>query len=261
MPTSETLEWRIGELRDRLREERLEEARLSRALTDAYESGEGDPSAIAGERGLATGRREGLEAAIADLEKQVQEMRRQELTARATDAMASAKKRVGGLAGEHPRNIQRAHELIDQLRSVLEKVVSASIRQSWEAESIAILSQRFGIGEPHLKLLPKASIDPGIDGLKDALRNVIPESGRGPAFGPGRSLSFRARETAVALERYGVESPVESIVTEAGPTEAEVQAGLDREEKKASREAQEALHMGSIESDLARARAGSRSGI
>lgn len=261
MLTSEGLSRQVEKLQEQLAQEREKEARLSEALTEAYRTGEGDPSAIAGERGLAIGRREGLENAIEDLEGQAKRLRGKELASRALDEMLSCKKRIGGLAGEHPRNIARAHELIEQLRSVLEKVVTAQVRQSWEAEAVSVLADRFGLPHPDLKLLPKLCVDHDVDALKDALRSVIPESGRGPAFGPGRSLTFRAEHTRAALERFGVESPVQAIVEAAGPTEAEIQAGLVREERKASREAEEALNMGSIEGDLARARAGSRTGI
>lgn len=213
---STTIEKRRETLAE-LREERIPalEARLEELdgeIADAVANG-GDAEALKEERAQVREDLENFETAAPILERRIREAERERLEERAEELLQSVRKRVGGLAGEQPRHVERFDEAMEKARRALEAAVAARAKRAVLARVAELLAAKFDLEKPSLRQVPDpADFDEVVRHLQFRPGNVI----EGARLRPSFRANLQRRDPRDQLRQLAgvaddVEAPIEAV--------------------------------------------------
>lgn len=219
-------EERREELLEKLEELEAREAELSQQLAERTAEGE-DTAELSEERREVRELREDVELAVDVLAERVEEGREKAAAAEARERLSTIKKKCGGIAGEHPRRMERLEEAVEAAESAAEGLNDAYDRQELLRQEAEVLAERFGLEVPEMKtVLPPARDADAPDLLRRLSGLTLTRTGR--RFSRNRRPAERARDVATELEEHGDETPAPKLLEAAGE--------LSEEEWKAERE-------------------------
>lgn len=199
---------RRGELEDR-------EAELSQEIADRTAAGE-EVSELSEKRQQVRQRKEDVGLAVDALADRVETGRERAAAREAEERLATIKRKCGGIAGEHPRRLERLEAAVEAAEKEVEALNAAHARQQTYRQEARALADRFELDVPDMKtVLPPARAAEASD-LMERL-SVLRLSGaiRGPR--DQKTPAERARQAADRLEsEHGEDSPAPELFAFAG---------------------------------------------
>lgn len=192
-------------------EQRLED--LEEAIAEAVANGE-DVEDLKAERREVRDDLENYRAAAPIVERQIREAEKERLQEEAEERLQRIKKRVGGLAGEQNRRVERAVAALEKAREQLEKAAEARALGAALKSEAAILSRVFDLPQPDLRRVrsPKSyqALAGGgaVRGWLDWKPSRVLATYDRMAGGAGRARDAEPRKAIGRLE--GIDVPLDS---------------------------------------------------
>lgn len=158
----EEMKERRAELADKREDYREREEELSSELAHLHADGESE-SERAGE--IAADRREvretaaDLDAALDVMDDRIVEATEEAAANEAGVEIASLRKRVGGIAGQHEQDVERARELADELITLVRRVEKNRAKQLHYKALAEALADRFEREAGEFKILQETAAD------------------------------------------------------------------------------------------------------
>lgn len=204
---------RREELREKLEDYANREEELSSELAHLHADGEGDSERaeeVQAERREVRDTVSDLEAALEVLDQRIEEATEEAAAGEAGVEIASLRKSVGGISGQHAKDLEKAEELADELVTVLRRLEGNRARQLHLQALAEALADRFDHDTGEFKVLDPDAVE-GAERLRKQTAQRLADA---PAT-PGREVagvdlppSDKALEAARGLRQgWNVEDP------------------------------------------------------
>jgi len=199
----------LQDLRAQVEELAEKEKALKARIAETRAAGE-DPSGLQEEFRETRDLREDLEGVEPVLEGKIEERRRAAFHALFEERLHEIKKKRGGIAGEHPRRVERLRKAVEAAEKELAKMQDAyAVDRAFNTESRTI-AELTGLALPDMQSVPSLRQDREVIEIVGRARKLVARAGGvSPSRkGPAESARLAARE----LKKRGQETDTPTLV-------------------------------------------------
>lgn len=232
----EEQEERLAEIRDKIEDLSAEEEALGDRIADAMADGE-EAGKLKAERREVREEREDLEAATDVLADRIEQRRWDALQAEARDRLDTIQKKLGGIAGEQPRRLERLEDAVETLEARVEALNGAYAKQQAYRREATALADRLEVEVPELRTV-LAPVQGEATALMERVKGTALD--RPDTVGRQHQPADRAAQAARELSEHGEDTPTPEVFEVAGELDADEWSKKQGDRHKVERQRREA---------------------